>query len=110
MPRKLTAEWIGVFSLIATVIGSGIMAERLVGGNIAIAMPGNTILTDAILVVLILVFAPISGAHLNPTVTIAREFSNPFAGIQPPEVTTFVGVQLLAACLAAYLFKWLLQE
>ena len=71
MQRKLTAEWIGTFSLLATVIGSGIMAERLADGNNAIALLGNPIPTGAILVVLILVFGPISGAYLNPAVTLA---------------------------------------
>ncbi len=71
MQRKLIAEWIGTFSLLATVVGSGIMAERLAGGNVAIALLGNTIPTGAILVVLILVFGPVSGAHLNPAVTLA---------------------------------------
>jgi glycerol uptake facilitator-like aquaporin len=215
MQRKLVAEWIGTFSLLATVVGSGIMAERLAGGNIAIALLGNTIPTGAILVVLIMVFGPISGAHLNPAVTlafairreisakdsglyvitqifggisgvlvahvmfdnplfdpsttirtgigqwvgefvatfglvgtilgclkfraeaipyavglyitaaywftsstsfanpavtIARGFSNTFAGIQPVDVAAFVGVQLVAACLATFFFKWLLEE
>ncbi len=215
MQRKLLAEWIGTFSLLATVIGSGIMAERLAGGNVAIALLGNTIPTGAILVVLILVFGPISGAHLNPAVTlaftirreisvqnsvlyviaqvvggisgvlvahvmfdnplidpsttartgigqwvgefvatfglvgtilgclksrpeavpyavglyitaaywftsstsfanpavtIARGFSNTFAGIQPVDIAAFVGVQLLAACLATLFFNWLLRE
>ena len=71
MVRKLFAEWLGTFSLLATVVGSGIMAERLAGGNIAIALLGNTIPTGAILVVLILVFGPISSAHFNPAVTLA---------------------------------------
>ncbi|MCP4876609.1 MAG: aquaporin family protein [Gammaproteobacteria bacterium] len=215
MLRKLTAEWIGTFSLLATVVGSGIMAEGLAGGNVAIALLGNTIPTGAILVVLIMVFGPISGAHLNPAVTlaftirreisardsvlyvvtqifggisgvlvahimfdnplidpsttvrtgigqwvgefvatfglvgtilgclkfrteaipyavglyitaaywftsstsfanpavtIARGFSDTFAGIQPVDVAAFVGVQLFAACLAAFFFKWLLEE
>ncbi len=83
MLRKLMAEWLGTFSLLATVIGSGIMAERLAGGNVAIALLGNTIPTGAILVVLILVFAPISGAHFNPAVTLSfalrREISTPAA-------------------------------
>lgn len=103
-------EWIGLFSLLATVIGSGIMAERLAGGKVAIAFLGNTIPTGAILVVLMVVFDPISGAHLNPAVTIARGFSNTFAGIQPVDIAVFVGMQLLAACLATFFFKWSLKE
>jgi glycerol uptake facilitator-like aquaporin len=215
MLRRLFAEWLGSFSLLATVIGSGIMAERLADGNVAIALLGNTIPTGAILVVLILVFGPISGAHFNPAVTlafairreitaresglyvltqifggicgvliahvmfdnplidpsttvraglgqwvgefvatfglvgtilgclkarpeaipyavglyitaaywftsstsfanpavtIARGFSNTFAGIQPANVAAFVGVQLVAAVLATVFFNWLLDE
>ena len=71
MARKLFAEWLGTFFLVAVVIGSGIMAERLAGGNIALALLGNTIATGAILVVIILIFGPISGAHFNPAVTLA---------------------------------------
>ena len=67
--RRLTAEGLGTFSLLATVIGSGIMAERLADGNLALALLGNTIPTGAILVVLITVFGPISGAQFNPAVT-----------------------------------------
>ncbi|NEQ50125.1 MAG: aquaporin family protein [Leptolyngbya sp. SIO3F4] len=70
MLRRLVAEGLGTFTLLATVVGSGIMAERLAGGNIAIALLGNTIPTGAILVVLILVFESISGAHFNPAVTL----------------------------------------
>lgn len=70
MRKRLMAEWLGTFSLLATVIGSGIMAERLAGGNVAIALLGNTIPTGAILVVLITVFGPVSGAHFNPAVTL----------------------------------------
>lgn len=215
MIRKLTAEWLGTFSLLATVIGSGIMAERLAGGNVAIALLGNTIPTGAILVVIILVFGPISGAHFNPAVTlafairkeiavrdsilyvgaqvfggisgvlvahvmfdnvlidpsttvraglgqwvgefvatfgligtilgclkaraeavpfavglyitaaywftsstsfanpavtIARGFSNTFAGIQPENVAAFIAVQLVAAVLATVFFNWLLEQ
>jgi len=71
MQRRLFAEWLGTLFLLATVVGSGIMAERLAGGNVAIALLGNTIPTGAILVVLILMFGPISGAHFNPAVTLA---------------------------------------
>jgi glycerol uptake facilitator-like aquaporin len=67
--RRLAAEGLGAFFLFAAVIGSGIMAERLAGGNIAIALLANTIATGAILFVLIVIFGPISGAHMNPAVT-----------------------------------------
>ncbi len=215
MIRRLMAEWLGTFSLLATVIGSGIMAERLADGNVAIALLGNTIPTGAILVVLITVFGPISGAHFNPAVTlcfalrgeiekragalyvvaqilggicgvlvahvmfdnpiidpstkvrtglgqwvgefvatfgligtilgclkaraemiavavglyitaaywftsstsfanpavtIARGFSNTFAGINPVDIAAFIGVQVVAAILATYFFRWLLDE
>lgn len=215
MQRRLFAEWLGTLFLLATVVGSGIMAERLAGGNVAIALLGNTIPTGAILVVLILVFGPISGAHFNPAVTlafyirkeisardsvlfvvaqvvggitgvliahlmfenplidpsthartgtgqwisefvatfglvatilgclktrpesipyavglyitaaywftastsfanpavtIARGFSDTFAGIAPAHIGAFILVQLLAAVIATYTFKWLLEE
>ena len=70
MIRKLTAEALGSFFLFATVIGSGIMAESLAGGNIAVALLGNTLATGAILFVLITMLGPISGAHFNPAVTL----------------------------------------
>ena len=68
---RLTAEFLGTAFLVAAVVGSGIMGERLSGGNVAIALLANTIATGAALVTLILTFAPISGAHLNPAVTLA---------------------------------------
>jgi glycerol uptake facilitator-like aquaporin len=68
--RRLLAESLGTAILVATVVGSGIMAERLAGGNQAIALLGNTIPTGAILVVLISILGPVSGAHLNPAVTL----------------------------------------
>lgn len=69
--RQLAAEAAGTMLLLATVIGSGIMAERLAGGNAAVALLGNTIPTGAILYVLITIFGPVSGAHFNPAVTLA---------------------------------------
>lgn len=215
LERRLMAEWLGTFSLLATVVGSGIMAGRLADGNIAIALLGNTIPTGAILVVLITVFGPISGAHFNPAVTlslairreisaldsglyvavqifggivgvlaahvmfehplidpstttrsgtgqwvaefvatfglvgtilaclkarpqavpmavglyitaaywftsstsfanpavtIARGFSDTFAGIAPEDVVAFISVQLVAAAMATWFFRWLLNE
>ncbi|HEY3815139.1 MAG TPA: MIP/aquaporin family protein [Caulobacteraceae bacterium] len=71
MTRRLAAEALGTALLLAIVIGSGIMGERLAGGNVAIALLANTLATGAGLVVLITVFGPISGAHFNPAVTIA---------------------------------------
>jgi glycerol uptake facilitator-like aquaporin len=69
LPRRLAAEALGTGLLVATVIGSGIMAERLAGGNAALALLCNTIATGAILVVLVAAFAPLSGAHFNPAVS-----------------------------------------
>lgn len=71
LSRRLCAEWFGTMMLVATVVGSGIMAERLAGGNMAVALLGNTIATGAILVVLITVLGPLSGAHFNPAVSFA---------------------------------------
>jgi glycerol uptake facilitator-like aquaporin len=71
LSRRLFAEWLGTALLLAAVVGSGIMAERLAGGNAALALLCNTLPTGAILVVLILIFGPISGAHFNPAVSIA---------------------------------------
>ena len=70
-PRRLTAEALGTAFLLATVIGSGIMAERLADGNVALALLCNTIPTGAILAVLILMLGPVSGAHFNPAVTLS---------------------------------------
>jgi glycerol uptake facilitator-like aquaporin len=71
LARRLTAEAVGTCFLLAAVVGSGIMGERLAGGNAAIALLANAIATGAALVALILTFGPISGAHFNPAVTLA---------------------------------------
>lgn len=98
LPRRLAAEFIGTAFLLATVVGSGIMGETLAGGNMALALLGNTIATGAILVVLILVFGPISGAHFNPAVTLSfllrREIS-------PGHALVYVAVQVAAAICGA---------
>jgi glycerol uptake facilitator-like aquaporin len=70
LPRRLAAEALGTAILVATVVGSGIMAERLAGGNQAIVLLANTIPTGAILIVIITILAPISGAHFNPAVSL----------------------------------------
>ena len=71
LSRRLTAEFIGTAMLLTAVVGSGIMGDRLAGGNIALALLANTIATGAAFVALILAFGPISGAHFNPAVSIA---------------------------------------
>lgn len=92
--RKLVAEAIGTGMLLATVVGSGIMAENLAGGNVAIALLGNTIPTGAILVVLIWVLAPVSGAHFNPAVTLAFLLRRQISGAT---AVSYVAVQVVAA-------------
>jgi glycerol uptake facilitator-like aquaporin len=72
LPRRLASEGLGAAFLLTVVIGSGIMGQRLAGGNVALALLGNSLATGAALVVLIAVFGPISGAHFNPAVTLAR--------------------------------------
>jgi glycerol uptake facilitator-like aquaporin len=71
LAQRLFSEWLGTAFLLAAVVGSGIMAQKLAGGNVALALLCNTIATGAILVVLILIFAPLSGAHFNPAVSVA---------------------------------------
>lgn len=103
--RRLVAEGLGTLLLLATVVGSGIMAENLAGGNDAVALLGNTLATGAILAVLITMLGPISGAHFNPAVTVSfllrREIPVKLAA-------AYVGVQvaggLAGAALAHLMF------
>jgi glycerol uptake facilitator-like aquaporin len=87
---RLTAEFLGSSFLVAAVIGSGIMGERLAGGNVAIALLANTIATGAALVALILTFGPISGAHFNPAVTLSDAIEH---GIPWPAAGAYMLVQ-----------------
>ncbi|HVR22624.1 MAG TPA: MIP/aquaporin family protein [Candidatus Polarisedimenticolia bacterium] len=87
---RLAAEFLGSAFLVAAVIGSGIMGERLAAGNVALALLANTIATGAALVALILTFGPISGAHLNPAVTLADAIEH---GIAWPEAVAYMLVQ-----------------
>jgi len=94
LPRRLAAEALGTALLLATVVGSGIMGETLAAGSIGLALLGNTVATGAILVVLILIFGPVSGAHFNPAVTLSfllrREIAPGVAGL-------YVAVQVVGA-------------
>src|SRR5450432_563353 len=94
LPRRLASEAIGTAFLLATVVGSGIMAERLSGGNVAIALLANTIATGAGLVALILTFGGISGAHFNPAVTVADASQG---GLPWRDVGPYIAVQVAGA-------------
>jgi glycerol uptake facilitator-like aquaporin len=90
----MTAEAVGTALLLAAVVGSGIMGERLAGGNVAIALLANTLATGAMLVALILTFGPISGAHFNPAVTLADASQG---GLAWREVPGYLAAQLVGA-------------
>src|SRR5258705_8307314 len=92
--RRVTAELIGTAMLLAAVIGSGIMGERLAGGNVAVALLANTLATGAALVALILTFGPVSGAHFNPAVSIADALEG---GIAWPDTPYYVVAQVAGA-------------
>ncbi|MEG3143555.1 MIP/aquaporin family protein [Sphingomonas sp. RT2P30] len=91
LARRLLAEALGSALLFATVIGSGIMAEKLAGGNVAVALLGNTMATAAMLFVLITMLGPISGAHFNPAVTLVVAARR---GIAWRDVLPFIAVQI----------------
>jgi glycerol uptake facilitator-like aquaporin len=103
LARRLLSEGLGTAILVATVVGSGIMAERLAGGNQAIALLGNTIPTGAILVVIITILGPVSGAHFNPAVTLvfAARGATPWGEVGPYILAQCVGG--IAGTLAAHL-------
>ena len=94
LKRRATAEAVGTAMLLAAVVGSGIMGERLAGGNVAIALLANTIATGAALTALILTFGQISGAHFNPAVTIADAL---VGGLGWRDVPVYLGAQVMGA-------------
>ena len=97
--RRLTAEFLGTALLLAAVVGSGIMGDRLSGGNVAIALLANTIATGATLVTLILTFGPVSGAHFNPAVTLADASQG---GISWREAPGYIAAQVVGALLGVW--------
>ncbi len=100
LPRKLFAETLGTALLLAVVIGSGIMAERLAGGNAAIALLANTLATVGGLYVLIEVFGPVSGAHFNPAVSAVMVWRD---AMPKSVLVPYIAAQLLGAMLGAWL-------
>ena len=105
--RRLAAECLGTALLLATVVGSGIMAERLAGGNVALALLGNTIPTGAILFVLITMLGPVSGAHFNPAVTLAFWLRRE---IKLNEALAYVGVQIIGAIMGTLVAHAMFEE
>ncbi len=91
LARRVAAEFIGTLFLVAAVVGSGIMGDRLAGGNVAIALLANTIATGAALVALICAFADISGAHFNPVVSLAEALNG---RLSAPEAIGYAGAQI----------------
>ncbi|WP_194714740.1 aquaporin [Noviherbaspirillum soli] len=91
LSRRLVGEFLGTAFLLAVVIGSGIMGERLAGGNVAVALMGNTLATGAGLIALILTFGPVSGAHFNPAVTLGDVY---FGHIHWPHALLYVAAQI----------------
>jgi glycerol uptake facilitator-like aquaporin len=100
LPRRLAAEALGTALLLAAVVGSGVMAQRLAGGNDAVALLCNTVATGAALVVLITVFAPLSGAHFNPAVTLYFGLRREIGW---PDALLYMAVQIAAAIAGVWL-------
>jgi len=96
LSRRLAAELVGTAFLLAAIVGSGTMAERLAGGNVALALLANTIATGAALVALILAFGPISGAHFNPAVTLVDAWQR---GVPWRETPGYIAAQVIGALL-----------
>jgi glycerol uptake facilitator-like aquaporin len=97
--RRLVCEGVGTAFLLAAVVGSGIMAQKLSGGNVALALLGNTLATGAILVVMILVFGPLSGAHFNPAVSIAFGLRRELPW---PNAAAYIVVQIIGALIGVW--------
>ncbi len=99
LSRRVAAETLGTGLLVATVVGSGIMAAKLAGGNMAIALLGNTIPTGAMLVVLITILGPVSGAHFNPAVSLVMAMRGELAANQ---LAAYGAAQIVGGCLGTF--------
>ncbi|HYA05761.1 MAG TPA: MIP/aquaporin family protein [Xanthobacteraceae bacterium] len=99
LARRLVSEGLGTAFLLAAVVGSGIMAQRLAGGNGALALLGNTLPTGAILAVLILIFAPLSGAHFNPAVSLAFALRRELPW---PEAAAYIAAQIIGGMIGVW--------
>ena len=104
--RRLTAEGLGAFFLFAAVIGSGIMAEKLSAGNDAVALLGNTIATGAMLFVLITMFGPISGAHMNPAVSLVAASRGDLSW---RDTAAYIATQLAFGILGVWAAHWMFE-
>jgi glycerol uptake facilitator-like aquaporin len=104
--KRIAAEFVGTFFLVAAVVGSGIMAERVSGGNVALALLANTIATGAALVALILAFGPISGAHFNPVVSVADAMER---GLTWSDASAYGISQIAGGIVGTILAHWMFQ-
>jgi glycerol uptake facilitator-like aquaporin len=100
LAQRVFSEWLGTAFLLAAVVGSGIMAQKLAGGNSALALLCNTLPTGAILVVLILTFGPISGAHFNPAVSIAFALRRELTW---PNAVTYIVAQIIGGMVGVWI-------
>ena len=105
--RRLAAELFGTMLLLMTVVGSGIMAENLSGGNDALSLLGNTIPTGCILVVLIIIFGPVSGAHFNPAVTLIFYLRN---NLKVGAALAYMAVQIIGGLLGTVAAHFMFEE
>jgi glycerol uptake facilitator-like aquaporin len=106
LSHRLTAEALGTALLLAVVVGSGIMGERLAAGNMAVALLANSLATGCGLYVLITTLGPISGAHFNPAVTVSLAFAGEFAW---RDVIPYVAVQIGAALAGVVIARWMFE-
>ncbi len=104
LPRRIVAEFVGTLFLLAAVVGSGIMGERLAAGNVAIALLANSVATGATLVALILAFGSVSGAHLNPAVTLADAWQR---GLPWREAPAYIAAQFAGAFAGVAAAHWM---